>query len=121
MAEDKKNPAGAKRVRGRPITKENAAQYQLSSNQAKARRKQARLNMLNKLTTELDLGEEMVKAFKAHDEAQMALIEKALRIVGLTHDQSEEGKVQKLDVKSDVSAKLSTPSLSITFKDAEKS
>ena len=76
---------------------------------------------VGKLTSELDLGEEMVKAFKAHDDAQMALIEKALRIVGLTHDQSEEGKVQKLDVKSDVSAKITAPNLNITFKDAEKS
>ncbi len=111
----------AKRGPGVPFTSERAKECQLSSAQAKSRRKQARLNMLNKLTTELDLGEEMVKAFKAHDDAQMALIEKALKIVGLTHDQSEEGKIQKLDVKSDVTAKITSPNLNITFKDAEKS
>ena len=119
MAESDKRKS-AKRGPGVPFTAERARECAYTSIQARARRKQVRMEMLKKLTTDLNLGEEMVKAFKAHDEAQMALIEKALRIVGLTHDQSDEGKVQKLDVKSDVSAKLSTPSLSITFKDAEK-
>lgn len=106
------------------ITKENARQFALSSAAAKRRRKQARSEMLAKLTTELDLGDELVKAWKDSDEAKMALIEKALRIVGLHHDQSDEARVQNLNVnantKSDVKATLAAPSLNIQFVDAEK-
>ena len=82
------------------ITKENARQFALSAAAAKRRRKQARAEMLAKLTTELDLGDELVKAWKDSDEAKMALIEKALRIVGLHHDQSDEARVQNLKVES---------------------
>lgn len=106
------------------ITKENARQFALSAAAAKRRRKQARSEMLAKLTTELDLGDELVKAWKESDESKMALIEKALRIVGLHHDQSDEARVQNLNVnantKSDVKATLAAPSLNIQFVDAEK-
>ena len=104
------------------INKDNARQFALSAAAAKRRRKQARSEMLAKLTTELDLGDELVKAWKESDEAKMALIEKALRIVGLHHDQSDEARVQNLHVesKADVNAKVSAPSLNIQFVDAEK-
>ena len=92
-----------KKVIGRPITKETAKLYQISAATAKRRRKEARAQMLNALTTQLNLGEEIVKAWKSNDDKQMALIEKALRIVGLHHDQSVDAVAQKiaLDAKTD--------------------
>lgn len=123
MAEE--NPSSEnkpkRKVNGVLITKETAKAYALSAAQAKKRRKDARMSMLNALTTKLDLGEEIVKAWATHDDAQMALIEKALKIVGLTHDQSDEARAQNFNIKSDVTAKISSPNLNITFKDAEKS
>ena len=80
------DPSGAskpKRGPGRPFTPEIAKAMQLSATAAKKRRRETRMAMLNALTTELDLGQEMVKAFKAHDEKQMELIERALKMVGL--------------------------------------
>lgn len=59
------------------------------------------MKMLDALTSDLDLGEELVKAFKAHDETQMALIERALKMVGLHYEQSEEGKAQHLNLKAE--------------------
>lgn len=97
------------------ITKENARQFALSSAAAKRRRKQARAEMLAKLTTELDLGDELVKAWKESDEAKMALIEKALRIVGLHHDQSDEGRIQNLHVDAKTDSKVSG-AVNITVK-----
>lgn len=90
---------------GKRITKENAKQYQISASTAKRRRKEARAQMLNALTTQLDLGSEIVKAWKHQDDKQMALIEKALRIVGLHHDQSQEAIAQKFDIKTDANVK----------------
>lgn len=89
---------------GRPFTKENAKQMAISAAKAKKIRKDARNRMLATLTTELDLGEELVKAWKQCDEKQMNLIEKALRIVGLHHDQSPDAQAQKiaLDAKANV-------------------
>jgi len=101
-----------KRVIGRPFTKANARQMQLSSTAAKKRRKETRLKMLDALTTKLDLGQELVNAFHEHDADQMALIEKALRIVGLHYDQTDEARAQRLDVnaktenKHDVAGKI---------------
>ena len=89
-----------KKVIGRPITKETAKQYQLSAARAKRQRKIARARMLDALCNQLDLGDEMVKAVKAHDEAQIRLIEKAVQIVGLHHDQSCEAQAQRLEIKS---------------------
>lgn len=92
-----------KKPRGRPITSENAKQMAISAAKAKKIRKDARNRMLATLTTELDLGVELVKAWKHCDDKQMALIEKALRIVGLHHDQSPDAVAQKiaLDAKTD--------------------
>ena len=104
---EKASPS-AKKVRGRPITKENSKQFQISSARAKKARKEARAQMLLALTTKLDLGDELVKAWQMSDEKQMNLIEKALRIVGLHHDQSPDAQAQKLQVnaKADVKAKV---------------
>lgn len=97
-------PPSAKRVRGRPITKENAAQFQLSSARAKKMRKEARQKMLAAMCTELDLGQELVKAIRTNDPVKIGVVEKALHIVGLTHDQSSDAIAHKisLDAKANV-------------------
>lgn len=101
-----------KKPRGRPITSENARQMAISAAKAKKIRKEARNEMLATLTTKLDLGDELVKAWQMCDEKQMNLIEKALRIVGLHHDQSPDAQAQKIaldakaSVKKDATVKL---------------
>lgn len=90
-----------KKVRGRPITKETAKAMQLSSARAKKLRKETRMKMLNAMCTELDLGQELVKAVKQNDDVKIGIVEKALRIVGLTHEQSQEALAQKLEIKSE--------------------
>ena len=112
-----------KKVIGRPITKENAKQYQLSAARAKKLRKEARARMLSALTESMDLGKELLKAMKGQDEKYLGMIEKATRLVGLQHDQSEDAIAQKisLNAKTDanVNAKLELPSINITFEDAK--
>lgn len=118
-------PAGAentaKKLRGKPITKETARAYQMSSTQAKRRRKETRMKMLAALTDRLDMGEELYKALAEKDPVYLEMIEKATRLVGLRWEDSEEGREQrfKVDTKADINAKLQAPSLNITFKDAE--
>ncbi len=113
-----------KKPRGRPITSENAKQMAISAAKAKKIRKDARNQMLATLTTKLDLGDELVKAWQMADDKQMALIEKALRIVGLHHDQSPDAQAQKVQVsaktESKVDAKVELPTLNISFVDAKK-
>ena len=90
-----------KKVIGRPITKETAKQYQLSAAAAKKRRKEARQRMLAALTDDLDLRQELLKAMKQKDEQYLNMIEKATKLVGLQWEQSDEGREQRLNVKSD--------------------
>lgn len=93
---------------GRPFTKENAKAMQLSAARAKAMRKEARAKMLAAMCTSLDLGKELVDAIKKNDLTKISIVDKALHIVGLQHDQSEDAIAQKLQVntKSDVKAKV---------------
>lgn len=110
-----------KKVIGRPITKENAKQYQLSAAKAKKIRKQARAAMLNAMVTKLSLGDELVKAFRSNDEKRIAIVEKALRIVGLTHDQSSEAMAQRFEVKTDANINAKTDNtLHFIIEDAKK-
>lgn len=90
-----------KKVRGRPITKDTARAMQLSSTQAKRRRKEARLKMLAALTERLDMGEELYKAMASKDSDYLDMIERATKLVGLQHDQSQEALAQKLEIKAD--------------------
>lgn len=112
-----------KKVIGRPITKENAKQYQLSAARAKKMRKEARAKMLAALAESMDLGKELLKAMKGKDEKYLNMIEKATRLVGLQHDQSEDAIAQKisLNAKTDanVNAKVELPNINITFEDAK--
>ena len=113
-----------KKPRGRPITSENARQMAISAAKAKKIRKDARNQMLSTLTSKLDLGDELVKAWQMADGKQMDLIEKALRIVGLHHDQSPDAQAQKVQINaktdSKVDAKVELPTLNISFVDAKK-
>ena len=88
---------------GRPFTKENAKAMQLSAAKAKAMRKEARAKMLQAMCTSLDLGKELVDAIKKNDITKITIVDKALHIVGLQHDQSPDAQAQKisLDAKTD--------------------
>jgi len=107
-----------KKPRGRPITKENAKQFALSAAKAKRMRKEARLKMLNAMCTKLDLGEQLVDAINKNDLTKMNIVEKALVIVGLTHNQSSEAVAQKLNVEAKTDSKVTGfGNLNITFTD----
>lgn len=93
-----------KKVVGRPITKETAKKYQLSAAAAKKRRKEERAKMLEALCTELDLGKELVKAFKDRDEKRINIVEKALKIVGLRYEDSPEA-TQNINVNAKAETK----------------
>jgi hypothetical protein len=94
-----------KKVRGRPITKENARAYQMSSTQAKRARREARHKMLAALTHDLDLGEELRKAMLQKDEQYLSMIIAASKLTGLEWSQSDEGRIQNLNIKSDATVK----------------
>lgn len=108
---------------GRPFTKENAKTMQLSAAKAKAMRKEARAKMLQAMCTSLDLGKELVDAIKKNDLTKISIVDKALHIVGLQHDQSPDAVAQKISVNaktdSNVNAKVELPSINITFEDAK--
>lgn len=89
-----------KKLPGIPFTSETAKALKAKADAAKAMRKKVRAEMLATLCSKADLGIELLKAMKAGDEKKMNAIEKAVKIVGLHFDQSEES-VTKLDVKSD--------------------
>ena len=88
---------------GRPFTKENAKQMAISAAKAKKLRKEARAKMLQAMCTSLDLGKELVDAIKKNDLTKITIVDKALHIVGLHHDQSPDAQAQRisLDAKTD--------------------
>lgn len=101
---------------GRPFTKENAKQMQLSAAKAKRMRKEARAKMLQAMCTKLDLGEQLVDAINKNDLTKMNIVEKALVIVGLTHNQSSDAVAQKLNVEAKTDSKVTGfGNLNITF------
>ena len=116
------NKSQRKKPRGCPFTKENAKAMQLSAAKAKKMRKEARAKMLAALTTRLDLGDELYRAMHSKDEKYLGMIERATRLVGLQHDQSEDAIAQKISMtaKTDatVNAKVELPNINITFEDA---
>lgn len=100
-----------KRVLPQAFTPMNARQAQEASVRARNLRKQVRAQMLTTLVNNMDFANEMLKAVKQCDSKKIEVIQTALRIVGLTHDQSEEvvNKIQvdaNVDAKSDVAAKI---------------
>lgn len=100
---------------GRPITKENAKQYALSAAKAKKMRKEARAQMLQAMCTRLDLGDQLIDAINKNDLTKMTIVEKALVIVGLTHNQSSEAAAQKVQVDAKTDNKVSG-NVNITIK-----
>ena len=109
-----------KKVRGRPFTKANAAEMSARGRATKKLRKEARDKMFLTLVNKLDLGEELIKAIQRGDETLITVLDKAVKMVGLHYDQSEEASQNiKLDAKTDVKMKVA-PALNITFSDAEK-
>lgn len=119
--EDGETPASAtppapKKVIGKPITKENCRQYQLSAAKAKKLRREARLKLLNGLVAEdIDMVEELKKAIKNNDETKISILEKAIKLVGLSYDQSDEGREQRFNVNAKSDSKVSG-SVNITVK-----
>ena len=107
-----------KKVIGRPFTKENARDFQMSATAAKRRRREARLKMLNALTGELDLGQELLKAMRTNDEKYLGMIMTATKLVGLQYDQAEEVRAQQLNIKSDNTNKT-TGTLEVVVKGLE--
>lgn len=89
--------SGHKVPEGVPFTPMTAKQAQEASVRARNLRKQVRAQMLDTLVKGMDFGTEMLKAVKSGDSDKIEIIETALRIVGLTHNQSEEA-VQKISV-----------------------
>lgn len=107
----KKMPAG------QLFTPMNAKQAQEASVRARNLRKAMRAQLLDAAIQDAKIGELYVKAIKTKDADLMKLVETGLKIVGLTHDQSEDA-VTKMEVKSD--AKVATSgTLNITFSDAK--
>lgn len=100
-----------------PFTAMNAKQAQEASVRARNLRKAMRAQLLDAAINDAKVGELFVKAFKTRDVELMKLVETGMKIVGLTHDQSEEA-VQKIDIKSDNKVATSG-TLNITFSDAK--
>ena len=92
---------------GRPFTKDNAKQMAISAAKAKAMRKEARAKMLQAMCTSLDLGEELVDAIRKNDLTKITIVDKALHIVGLQHDQSPDAVAQKISLNAKTDNKVS--------------
>lgn len=107
---------GAKRQMplGQRFTPMNARQAAEASARARNIRKQVRAQMLDTLVNNLDFGDEMLKALKKGDLDRISLIEKAMTIVGLTHNQSEE-VVNKIQLDANVDAKTETTVKTVKF------
>lgn len=110
MCKDKDNcaPDGAqkpKKVIGIPFTPMNAKQAQEASIRARNLRKQMRAQLLDAAIKE-GIDKLFIKAMKSGDSDMMDCITKAIKIVGLSHDQSEDA-VQKLDIKTDNKTEMS--------------
>lgn len=104
MAKKSKNsePSGEKKPNTRPqaFTAMNARQAQEASVRARNLRKQVRAQMLEKLVTDLDFAAEMEKAIKTCDLDRINLLQTALKIIGLHHDQSEDAVKSGISVKA---------------------
>lgn len=84
-----------------PFTVMNAKQAQEASVKARNLRKAMRAQLLDAAINDAKVGELFVKAFKTRDMELMKLVETGMKLVGLTHDQSEDAAAQKIDLKSD--------------------
>lgn len=87
----------AKKVPGIPFTVLTAKKAQEASVRARNLRTQVRTQMLEKMVQNYDFTEEMLKALKKSDMDKLDMIQKAMVIIGITHNQSEDA-VQKISV-----------------------
>lgn len=110
-----KSPKPKRKSPGRPFTKENAKAMQLSAAKAKRLRKEARAKMLQAMCTSLDLGKELVDAIRKNDLTKITIVDKALHIVGLQHDQSPDAQAQKISLNAKTDNKVSG-NVNITVK-----
>ena len=110
-----KPPKPKRKSPGRPFTKENAKAMQLSAAKAKRLSKEARAKMLQAMCTSLDLGRELVDAIKKNDLTKITIVDKALHIVGLQHDQSPDAQAQKISLNAKTDNKVSG-NVNITVK-----
>lgn len=102
-------PKAKKKHFGTPFTSETAKKAAISAARAKKLRKEARHNILAKLTSDIDLGTEVLKAIKAHDDGYLAMIEKSIRLIGCHFDQSEES-IQNIKVNAKTESKAKVDS-----------
>ena len=99
---------------GQRFTPLSAKQAAEASARARNIRKQVRAQMLDTLVNNLDFGNELLKAIKKGDMDQVSLIDRAMTIVGLTHNQSEE-VVNKIQLDANVDAKTETTIKTVKF------
>ena len=85
----------------KPFDQCNASDFSKMATEAKKRRAYERRKMLETVSSKCDLGAELLKAIQTGDESKINVIEKAYKILGITHDQSEEAVVQKMQIKAD--------------------
>lgn len=106
--------------RGIPFNTETGKAHSKLAVNAKALRKKVRKEMLDTLVSELNLGDELVKAVKNNSMTKMNLLEKAIEIVGLKYAQSPEVLEQRMHIesKSDIKAKVDN-TLHFTITEAE--
>lgn len=82
------------------FTPMTAKQAQEASVRARNLRRQVRAQMLEKLVTNLDFADELEKAIKTSDLDRINLLQTALKIIGLHHDQSEDAVKSGISVKA---------------------
>lgn len=102
-----------KMPKGNVFTPMNAKQAQEASVKARNLRKQMRAQMLEAAVNE-GIDKLFIKAMKSGDSDMMACIEKAVKIVGLSHDQSEDA-VQKISVDANVDANVDATVKNVRF------
>lgn len=103
-----------KRVLPQAFTPMNARQAQEASVRARNLRKAMRAQLLEAAINDAKVGELFVKAFKTRDMDLLKLVETGMKIVGLTHDQSEE-VVNKIQLDANVDAKTETTIKTVKF------
>lgn len=103
------NAIKPKKLPGRPFTSETAKKAAVSAAKARHLRKEARNNILKKLTTELNLGDEVLSALKKHDFTYLEMIEKSIRLIGCHFDQSEDS-IQNIKVNAKTESKAKVDS-----------
>ena len=122
MAKDTENGAQndakkPKKVPGVPFTTLTAKQAQEASVRARNLRTQMRATLLDAAVSE-GIDKLYSKALKQRDEKAMAVVEKAMKLVGLDFASSEEA-VQRMDVKADANIKgKQDMTLNLTFSEA---